>query len=185
MPPVSTQLVRRLRRIRNLDGVILSIAASLFLFLGELSNPLLRTYIEKYVTNQPNVAFEAIALVLVVLGYTSAFGSFLALVTAILFSRNEISRGRFFLGLGIGLSLIGLISKLSAAILAADPSFLIWLGGTLTGLGVLTGIATQIVMGHHAMELKKRLRKLRKLREHHEKSERAKERRRHPLLPDH
>lgn len=96
-----------------------------------------------------------------------------------------MSRGRYVLGLGIGLSLIGLVSKLSAAVLAADLSFVAWLGGTFTGLGVLAGVATQIVMGHHVMKLKKRWRKLRKLRDHHERSERAKERRRHPLLPDH
>ena len=177
---------RRLRflRIKNVDGVALAVATAGLLFAGELTNAVLRTLIAKYVGDQPNPVLAAGALVLVFFAFTSAFGSFLALVAGALFAQNEVSRGRFFLSLGIGLSVLGLLSKIALSILSTDPTFLAWYGQTLTGLGLLVGIATQIAMSHHAMALKKRWRKLRKQRQRQATAEKKPGDRRSPLLPD-
>jgi len=185
----------RPHRMRNRDGVVLAVATAVLLIVGEITNPVLRNYIARYVALQANPLLAAGALALVFVAYTPAFGSILALVAAGLFSKNEVSRGRYFLGLGIGLSLLGLISRVALAVLSEDPGVVVWLATTATGLGVLLGVSAQIVMGSHAMALKKRRRKARRLRERRPGSsgngaQRGKRRedparRRSPQLPDH
>ena len=187
--------------MRNLDGVVLAVGTAGFLLLGEITNPVLRTLIAEYVVQQANPVLAAGAIALVFVAYTPAFGSLLALVAGLLFAQNEVPRGRFFLGLGIGLSLIGLLSKIALAVLSENLSVVAWLATTATGLGVLFGVSAQLVMGSHAMALKKRWRKIRKLRERQaaagngaargrgaNRRSRSREEpsdRRSPLLPDH
>ena len=178
-----SSLGRRLRKVRNRDGVLLCAATSILLFVGELTNAVLKTVINETVETQPNALFAAGALILVFLAYTSAFGAFLAIVAGVLFAHNHVPRGRFFLGLGVGFSLIGLISKFSLSALQGNWNFILWLATTFTGSGVLCGVVAQIVMGHHAMALKKRWRKLRKLQQ---RNARAKGQETPPnLLSDH
>jgi len=169
---------RRFPRIRNRDGVVMAISAAALLLGSELTNPVLRTLIDQYVGQQQNPVLAAGSIALVFLAYTSAFGSLLALVAAALFAQNEVPRGRFFLGLGVGLSVIGLTSKIALSLLSENLSVVAWLATTATGLGVLLGISTQIVMGSHAMALKKRWRTLRKLRERQEEAARGERRER-------
>ncbi len=176
---------RRFFRVRNLDGVVLAAAAAGLLFTGELTNPVLRTLIAKYVGEQPNPILAAGALVLVFFAFTSAFGALLALVAAALFAQNEVPRGRFFLGLGVGLSVLGLLSKAALSVLSLDPAFVAWYAQTVTGFGVLVGISTQLVMSHHAMALKKRWRKLRRLRQRQTTAPKKPGDRASPQLPDH
>ena len=171
-----------MRKVRNRDGVLLCATTSILLFVGELTNAVLRTVIGDTLRTEPNALFAAGALILVFLAYTSAFGAFLAIVAGVLFGHSHVPRGRFFLGLGVGFSIIGLISKLSLVALGGDSNFIPWLT-TFTGAGVLCGVAAQIVMGHHVMVLKKRWRKLRKLRQRHAKAK-ARETPPH-LLADH
>src|SRR5205807_298535 len=84
--------------------------------------------------------------------------------------RRRVGRGRFLTGLGLGVSLLGLVGKLSRTILAigratgkpfGDPVVaLLAVSVGLTGPGILLGIGSHTLMGHYALMLKKHAKRI-------------------------
>ena len=77
------------------------------------------------------------------------------------FSWGRVGRGRFLLGLGLGVSLLGLVGRLSRTILTTGRPFgdpliaLLAVVAGLSGLGILLGIVSHTLMGKYALMLKK------------------------------
>ena len=150
----------RMRQIRHRDAVVLSVLSASFLLAGEVND--LRTAYEKYIApyaTQPQVVAN---VVLTVLGFTTAFGGIFVLLGGLHFSWGRVSRGRFLVGLGLGVSLLGLISRLARAALAPaefGPDLEQLMSG-VTGIGVLFGIGSHALMGRYALMLKKHARRV-------------------------
>lgn len=164
----------RLRQIRHRDAVILSVLAASCLLGGQLtdnvanctslgSQPcsitgIYHDYIVPYLNNPP-VLVVLIALAL--LGFTTYFGGIFVLLGGLHFSWGRVGRGRFLLGLGLGVSLLGLIGRLSRTILTSGKPFgdplvaLLAVTASLSGLGILLGTASHTLMGEYALMLKK------------------------------
>ena len=151
----------RLRQVRHRDAVALSVLSSASLLAGELANQDLPTLYARYlgpVANDP--ALFVLRLGLILLAFTTVFGGILVLLGGIHFSWGRVSRGRFLLGLGVGFGLIGLLGKIAQATLATGTPMgvLVTLTTTLTGLGILLGVASQVIMAEYALMLKKHAR---------------------------
>lgn len=149
------------RRIKHRDAVALCVLSASFLLAGELSNPVLveiyARYLAPHLANPPLFLFYGS---LAVLGFTTAFGAALVLLGGWYFLQGRIPRGRFFVGLGIGLTSLGFASRLAYHTLTAGSPipFLEFLTTTLTGVGVLLGLASHTLMGQYALLLKKHAR---------------------------
>jgi hypothetical protein len=161
----------RLRQIRHRDAVILAILAASFLLGGQLTDNvtgctsppcsiggIYQDYIVPYLNNPP-VLILLIALAL--LGFTTYFGGIFVLLGGLHFSWGRIGRGRFLMGLGLGVSVLGLIGRLSRMILTTGKPFgdpfhaLQAVVAGLSGLGILLGIGSHTLMGEYALMLKK------------------------------
>jgi heme A synthase len=161
----------RLRQIRHRDAVLLAILAASFLLGGQLTDNvtactsppcsltgIYQDFIVPYLNNPP-VLVVLIALAL--LGFTTYFGGIFVLLGGLHFSWGRIGRGRFLMGLGLGVSVLGLIGRLSRMILTSGKPFgdpfraLLLVVAGLSGLGILLGIASHALMGEYALMLKK------------------------------
>jgi|SRR5205807_7930744 len=165
----------RLRQVRHRDAVILSLLAAACLLGGQLTENvancpsppcsiggIYQDYIVPYLNNPP-VLVLLVALAL--LGFTTYFGGIFVLLGGLHFSWGRIGRGRFLLGLGLGVSLLGLIGRLSRTILTSGKPFgdpfraLLAVVAGLSGLGILLGIVSHTLMGEYALMLKKHAKK--------------------------
>ncbi len=150
----------RMRQIRHRDAAILSVLSSSFLLAGELVNNDLLTaynlYIRPYAGDPSVFPQFLLNVVLTVLGFTTYFGGIFVLLGGLHFSWGRVARGRFLVGLGLGVSLLGLVSRLARATLSAGTptTELEQFTATLTGLGVLFGIVSHTLMGQYALMLK-------------------------------
>jgi len=161
----------RLRQIRHRDAVILAVLAAACLLGGQLTDNvanctsppcsiggIYQDYIVPYLNNPP-VLVVLIALTL--LGFTTYFGGIFVLLGGLHFSWGRISRGRFLMGLGLGVSLLGLVGRLSRTILTTGRPFgdplvaLLAVVAGLSGLGIILGIVSHTLMGEYALMLKK------------------------------
>jgi hypothetical protein len=166
----------RLRQIRHRDAVILSVVSASCLLAGELtdsvtacSSPpcslpaIYQEFIFPYLNNPP-VVLVLIALIL--LGFTTYFGGIFVLLGGLHFSWGRIGRGRFLIGLGLGVSLLGLVGRLSRTILTTGRPFgdplvaLFAVIAGLSGVGILIGILSHTLMGEYALMLKKHARRV-------------------------
>ncbi|HKZ23255.1 MAG TPA: hypothetical protein VJ224_02505 [Thermoplasmata archaeon] len=147
-----------LRKVRHRDAVLLSMVSSACLLAGELVGQALRATYEQYLQpvagNPPVFVFT---LILTILAFTTYFGGIFVLLGGIHFSWGRVGRGRFLVGLGLGVSLIGLVSRISRAILTPGglDLELRQYTATLTGIGILLGIGSHTLMGQYALMLKK------------------------------
>jgi hypothetical protein len=148
----------RLRRLRHRDAVILSMLSSACLLAGELVSQDLRgaydQYLRPVVGNPPLFVFT---LVLTILAFTTYFGGIFVLLGGIHFSWGRVGRGRFLVGLGLGVSLIGFVSRIARAVLTPgglDIELRAYTT-TITGIGILLGLASHTLMGQYALMLKK------------------------------
>ncbi len=144
------------------DAVILSTVSSACLFAGELvyqgGLPWIYDAYLAPVANEPLVFLANLFLSL--LAFTSVFGGLLVLLGGMNFLWGKVRRGRFLLGLGVGLSALGL-ARLAAyyTLTLGSPLILLSVETTsLIGIGVLTGVASDILMGEYALMLKKHAR---------------------------
>lgn len=148
----------RMRQIRHRDAVVLSVLSSSFLLAGELVNndigTAYRLYLEPYTGDPPRFLVNVI---LTILGFTTYFGGIFVLLGGLHFSWGRVARGRFLVGLGLGVSLLGLISRLARAALASGTPMteLEQFTTTLTGFGILLGVGSHSLMGQYALMLKK------------------------------
>ncbi|TLZ48641.1 MAG: hypothetical protein E6K18_08645 [Methanobacteriota archaeon] len=106
----------------------------------------------------PRTCHLAFRLGLILLGYTTAFGALLVLLGGWYFLRGAIPRGRFCVGLGIGLTSLLLVSRIAYSTLAFGTplAYLVPLATSLTGLGILFGVAAHTTMGSYALLVKRR-----------------------------
>jgi len=151
----------RMRRIKHRDAVALSVLSASFLLAGELANPVLLGIYERYlvpVLDRP--ALLALYTVLALFAFTTAFGVVLVLVGGWYFLQGRIPRGRFVLGLGVGLTSLSLLSRLAyhTLVTGSPVPFLLFLTTSFTGIGVLFGVAAHTLMGRYALFVKKRAR---------------------------
>ena len=149
----------QMRRIKHRDAVALCVVSAAFFLAGELSVPVLSHIYTQYlepVRNDTPILFLRLALV--PLAYTTAFGAILVLFGGWYFMRGAIPRGRFLVGLGVGLTSLLLISRIAYATLAYGTplAYLVPLATSLTGLGILFGVAAHMSMAQYALLMKRR-----------------------------
>jgi len=149
------------RRMKHRDAVALCVVSSAFLLAGALTEPQIGELVQQYLlpfVDQP-VTF-AVNVILFGLAFTTAFGGVLVLLGGWYFSRGKVPRGRFLVGLGVGLTSLTLANKLAYATLARGTplAFLIPLATSLTGVGILIGVMAHTTMGQYALLLKKHAR---------------------------
>ena len=150
----------RMRQIRHRDAVALAVLSAAFLLAGELVNQDIPSVYEKYIVQSGalnNLGFLFLIVALIILGFTTYFGGVFVLLGGLHFSWGRVGRGRFLVGLGIGVSLIGLVSRLAQALLVTGTPLtaIIPYTTSLTGLGILFGIVSHTLMGQYALLLKK------------------------------
>jgi hypothetical protein len=150
------------RRVKHRDAVILCVLSSAFLFAGELTNqPALRTIFSQYLApyvDQPAV-FVLNAL-LAGFAFTTAFGAVLVLLGGWYFLRGKVPRGRFLVGLGVGLTSLTLANRIAYAWLVQGTplAYLSPLATSPTGIGILIGVVAHTLMGQYALLLKRHAR---------------------------
>lgn len=151
----------RMKRIRHRDAVATAAASAALLLAGELADQHIASIVRQYlvpVESDP-LAFLG-TLVLVVLGYMNYFGGILVFLGGVHFLWGRVSRGRFLLSLGLGISAISLARSLALATLTygTPVGALVALTTSLTGLGILVGLLSDLLMGEYALLLKKHAR---------------------------
>jgi len=149
-----------LKRIKHRDAVVLCVLSAAFLLAGELTVPVLGEVYVEYL--QPVVGdplLLAVRTLLVVFAFTTSLGVVLVLLGGWYFLLGHVGRGRFLVGLGIGLTSLSLASKLAYATLVYGTplAFLVPLATSLTGVGIMFGVAAHTLMGQYALLLKRRV----------------------------
>lgn len=151
----------RLKKVRHRDAVVLSVLSSALLLAGQIPNQytLYKTYLLP-VSGEP--AVFVFNVVLLVLGYMSYFAGILVLEGGINFLWGQVSRGRFLLSLGVGLSLVGLLNKVAFFVLTTGSPLaaVSYFTTSLVGLGLITGFASYALMHEYALMLKKHARSM-------------------------
>src|SRR5256885_5098543 len=150
----------RMRQIRHRDAVALAVLSASLLLAGELANQDIQSVYQKYIVPSGalnNPGFLILIVTLVILGFTTYFGGVFVLLGGLHFSWGRVSRGRFLVGLGIGVSLLGLVSRIARSVLTTGTALteVVPLTTSLTGLGILFGVASYTLMGRYALMLKK------------------------------
>ena len=150
----------RMRQIRHRDAVALAVVSASCLLAGELANQDIPILYQKYIVesgalNNPGFLFLIVALI--IRGFMTYFGGVFVLLGGLHFSWGRVGRGRFLVGLGIGVSLLGLVGRLARAVLTTGTplSEIVPLTTSLTGLGILFGVGSHTLMGQYALMLKK------------------------------
>jgi hypothetical protein len=153
----------RLRQIRHRDAVALCVVSAACLLAGELANQHIPGVYEKYILEKgalTNPGLLVLVVILVILGFTTYFGGIFVLLGGLHFSWGRVGRGRFLVGLGVGVSLLGLMSRLARSVLENSIDEIIPLTTSLTGVGILLGIGSHSLMGQYALMLKKHARRV-------------------------
>lgn len=149
----------RMRRVKHRDAIVLCVLSASFLLAGEFANPVLLRIYQEYlapVVERPELLI--VYALLSIFAFTTAFGVVLVLLGGWYFLRGKVPRGRFLVGLGIGLTSLSFVSRFASYTLAAGSPypFLVYLTTTFMGLGILFGFAAHTIMGQYALMLKKR-----------------------------
>jgi len=153
----------RLRQIRHRDAVALCVISAACLLAGELANQHIPGVYEKYILERgalTNPGLLVLVVLLVILGFTPYFGGIFVLLGGLHFSWGRVGRGRFLVGLGVGVSMLGLMSRLARSVLENSLDEIIPLTTSLTGIGILLGIGSHSLMGQYALMLKKHARRV-------------------------
>src|SRR2546422_8687780 len=155
----------RMRQIRHRDAVALAVLSASLLLAGELANQDIQSVYQKYIVPSGalnNPGFLILIVTLVILGFTTYFGGVFVLLGGLHFSWGRVSRGRFLVGLGIGVSLIGLLSRLAQAGLVTGTPLpaIVPYTTSLTGLGILLGFVSHTLMAQYAILLEKHAKRL-------------------------
>jgi hypothetical protein len=150
----------RMRQIRHRDAVALAVLSASLLLAGELANQDIQSVYQRYIVPSGalnNLGLLILVVALVILGFTTYFGGVFVLLGGLHFSWGRVSRGRFLVGLGIGVSLIGLLSRLAQAVLVVGTPLaaIVPYTTSLTGLGILCGFVSHTLMAQYAILLKK------------------------------
>src|SRR5437016_541967 len=111
----------RLRQIRHRDAVILAILSASCLLGGQITDNatqcasppcsisgIYEDYVAPYLNNPPVLV---VLILLALLGFTTYFGGIFVLLGGLHFSWGRVGRGRFLLGLGLGVIFRGLAGR--------------------------------------------------------------------------
>lgn len=151
----------RLKQVRHRDGVALCSVSASFLLAGEFSGQVQSIYQQYLAPVQGEPLVFALNLVLTFLAFTTYFGGLLVLFGGVCFLWGKVGRGRFIMSLGIGLSLLGLVRQLSYYTLYyGTPAAFFSIQTPFTAFGLLTGVASYVLMGEYALMLKKHARRV-------------------------
>lgn len=161
----------KLRQVRHRDAFILAVLSFVFLLAGELPSNIATIYARYIGPNLDKPLFLIPVLILVLFAFTTYFGAIFVLLGGLHFSWGNVPRGRFFIGFGLGISLLGLVGRLAQAILSAGtpagqpfglpPNPLLALStNAATGIGLLFGLVSHTLMGRYALMFKKRARQV-------------------------
>ena len=151
----------RTKKVYHRDAVALSVLSAALLLAGQL--PLQEGLYQEYllpVVHQPLLfVFD---VVLLVLAYTSYYGGILVLLGGICFLWGQGSRGRFLLSLGLGIGSIGLLKQASLAVITSGSPVVVLVSFAtgLTGLGLIVGCTSYVLMHEYALLLKKHARSM-------------------------
>lgn len=151
------------RRVKHRDAVALCVLSAAFLLAGELTVPILReVYTDQLAPFLDRPVEFVLRAALALFAFTTAFGAVLVLVGGWYFLTGRVPRGRFLVGLGLGLTGLSLASKVAYwTLVSGSPiPYLATLASTLTGIGVIIGVVAHTVMGQYALLVKKRVRTL-------------------------
>lgn len=146
------------RRAKNRDAVAICVLSSACLMAGELVVPVLQEvyvkYIEPALGDPLLLTFRA---TLVAFAFTTSLGAVLVNLGGWYFLRGLVPRGRFMVGLGVGLTSVSLLNKLSyyTLVYGTPLAFLVPLATSLTGLGILFGLAAYLLMGRFGQVVRK------------------------------
>jgi len=160
-PMASTRAWWQLRRVKHRDAIALCAVSAAFLLAGEFTAPIFGEVYAAHLAPFLDRPTEfVLRTVLAIFAFTTAFGAVLVLCGGWYFLQGRVPRGRFLLGVGLGFTGLTLASKLAYWTLAQGSPFpyLLGLASTLTGIGVLIGVAAHTLMGQYALLLKKRVR---------------------------
>lgn len=151
-------IVDRLHVIRygttrnRLAAGIAFISGILFLISGYRANLAVYDLIEEQV--RLHTAQQVLAYALAPIGFLaflSQLGGFAVLIGAGLFAANRVNWGKFMVMLGTGQGLFSILLFIILRLLSSsgwnnlDNNYIIWLGTSATGLGILFAIASQSV----------------------------------------
>jgi hypothetical protein len=148
----------RMRQIRHRDAVALSVISAACLLAGETASQDIQSlYLQYLAPVEADPALFVYNLVLVVLAFTTTFGGILVLLGGLHFSWGRVGRGRFLVGLGIGLSALSLSSRVAYSLLTTRSPFAAAFPGKdgLSVIGIVLGVASHTLMGQYALMLKK------------------------------
>jgi len=148
----------RRKKVYHRDAVILSVLSSSCLLAGELADQdisSLYTHFIAPVLGDPAMLLWNVTLTLLV--FTTYFGGILVLLGGINFLWGRGSRGRFFAGLGTGISSLTLLRLIAYSTLTMGQPFLIFSGyaASLSGIGLLLGFGSYLLMHEYSLLLKK------------------------------
>jgi hypothetical protein len=151
----------RLKQVRHRDAVVLSMISAALLLAGEFSGQVQSLYDQYLLPVQGEPLTYSVYLVLFFLAFTTYFGGLLVLLGGMHFLWGKTSRGRFFMSLGIGLSMLGLVRAFAASTLQyGTPAAFFSLQTPFTAFGLLIGVASYTLMGEYALMLKKHARRV-------------------------
>ncbi len=153
----------RLKKIRHRDAVILASLSSACLLAGELIDQDITNVYRTFLL--PVAADPALFLwdtVLAVMAFLTYFGGILVLMGGANFLWGKVGRGRNLLGLGIGISAIGLLryAALYTLLFGSPVVYFSSFIASLSGIGILLGLASYILMHEYALMLKKHARSM-------------------------
>jgi len=148
----------RRKKIYHRDAVILSVLSAACLLAGELADQDMSGIYSHYIA--PVLGDPALLLwnvALTVLVFTTYFGGILVLLGGINFLWGRGSRGRFFAGLGTGISSLSLLRLIAYVTLTQGQPFVVFsaYAASLSGIGLLLGFGSYILMHEYSIMLKK------------------------------
>jgi hypothetical protein len=160
----------RLRQVRHRDAAALAFVSGFLLLAGSLGGEIQPSPLDLYNTyiapNLKSPEILALLIALLIIGFTTVFGGIFVLLGGIHFTWGRVGRGRFLMGLGLGVSLLGLLSRFARTILTTGTPFgdplhaLLLIAAGYTGAGLLLGLASHTLMGRYALMLKKHARRV-------------------------
>ena len=127
---------------RNKAAMYLAIISGIMLLVLSINGATAWEAIKDYVTE--NVADnEYVQLTFQILIFIAALGGLAVIIGGLLISKNAVGTGKFLIGLGAGLGLLGLL--ISVAVSYHSGEFSVWAFTSAGAVGVLLAVAAQVI----------------------------------------
>ena len=99
----------------NKQAMIIAIIAGIFLLVAGVSGLATWEALKDFVINTLNIDNEIVQIVFAVLIFIASLGGISVIIGGLLIGKNSVGMGKFFITLGTGLGLIGLIFSIIVA----------------------------------------------------------------------